>query len=605
MVKTDKDKDKNKDTTTPLELETSWLDSYKPGSSINILTGELMDTAVEYTNESGETPSLTTKSELHIINSQDDFDQMLEISGSGSYSINGIKLSASADYLHEVKVSELSKSLLMSYEVKYDGYDTVTGVKFSKEALDFLKEKPDDFRNIYGDYYIAGAKRMASFYALYTLQARSKKTMDQFMATMEASAPNLFDVEASTKFRNEASASQIDINLTIYIRGTKSAIPISANPDAEDVAVALKKFQDEIYPVPFMAQLIHYSQLDTTITNTYDLDSETFGTLRDLYQLYWSVKTLYESLNEYYKGTFEREFNEFTNDIESHKDEFVKKDLTKINESITRANNLYDKYTIVSQRWAVYNRIAALPKPVVNQEYSTDILEFGAFNTSDYASTSGDKGTASKSVYIHRSKGHHRSADHIIPPLPADSLVIGFQIDNKGHLGDWKVTAGGLLETYIEFYAGSTRSHTLDVIFTVYYVKKDDYQFGDTVNKEALGLNLMERNHSALPTALHSQLFSDSNIVDERERYLIGPQRPLRVTGYTYKTYVYIQNDQGSVQPIRWIIYDTQNPNTTYGAGTSYYGNFASIPIPANAQFTILNLSSAGILRVTIGVRDM
>ncbi|TGE25154.1 hypothetical protein E5K00_08140 [Hymenobacter aquaticus] len=340
-----------------------WLEGYALGKGVNAVTGSLSAQALApfTTTAAVSTNSTTTYTN---ISSTSSVDQLIDVSASGSYNMDGVTLSGSASYLNQIKQSELDMTILASYQVEYTDYDTIntTGLQFTAPAQQLLSQgNYAQFRSLYGDYYLAGSKRQASFQAVYTISADSEETLTKVQTALGASAPEMFTAEGQATFNSATSSNNVSVNFYLNMQGMPANAPNRpSDPIGIDtVQEYLAWFQQYNVPAPAQAEMIHYSQINPNIPNTLPIDPSVFSAVGSLYFNTYLLQITLNSLPDSWQGSYPAQVNALVSEVMANQGTIVD-DPTTLQSLTTQVNALNNELNNINQRYIFIQGIAAL-----------------------------------------------------------------------------------------------------------------------------------------------------------------------------------------------------------------------------------------------------
>jgi hypothetical protein len=285
-----------------------WQDGYALGKGVNAVTGSLSAQALDAFSVT-EAKSFNSNTAYSNIYSTSDVDKLINTSASGSYNMDGITINASTSYLNQIKQSELDMTILATYQVEYNDYDTISiaSVKFAAPAQKLLDAGDfEKFRSLYGDYYLAGSRRVATFQAVYTISAQSEEDLTQVKAALGVSAPAMFTAEGEAEFKSATAHKNVSISFNLNMQGVSKSTPDWPKEPIgiETVQLYLAWFQKYNVPVPSRAEMIHYSQIDNRIPTTLPIDPNIFSAVGDIYFNTYLLQITLNSLPSTWQGSY-------------------------------------------------------------------------------------------------------------------------------------------------------------------------------------------------------------------------------------------------------------------------------------------------------------
>lgn len=457
----------------------TWLEAFRLGEGIDAVTGSQAASALQPFTLQQKTIK-SSQEHYRFIQSESAYNQEVETSVSGKYNIEGITLSASAKYLQKVKYSELTTTLLASYEVDYNGYDEANDYQFTEAAKGMLAE-PAKFRGAFGDYFIAGYQRGARFMAVYGCQASSAESMIEFQASFGAEAPDVFSAEGSARFLSAASSNKISITCDLFMEGYEGVGP-QGPWTPEKIREALNWFKANAAGIPVRTKLRHYSTLDPTYPHAVDIAPDVFVELRRLYTKVWDVRSHYHSCPPNYQSQFTNDYQTLDAGVTANQsilptDQVQRLKYEQLADSLlSRMNDVMDRMDFYFKVLKVVNTEpangAGIDEGTGQQSW---LYGFNAY-------------TKSSAVALHSTTLKYNDSWHVgwrehTFEFGPDStyLIVGWQVVsnwNDGTNGSWQKRVDQILLTsQAAVHVQSLYDRGCDWSFTVYYVDAKDYQF--------------------------------------------------------------------------------------------------------------------------------
>jgi len=361
-----------------------WLDGFAIGKGVNAVTGNLSGAAITFPALQPATGQSSTTT-YSSIKTSSDVEKEVSVAASGSYNMDGMNVTASTSYLSDIKQSELYMTVIATFEVSFNDYDTITYdsptkialIPQAKELID--QGNFDTFRNNYGDYFISGAKRRSYFKAIYTLHTSSETDLQNLSASIGANAPEIFTAEGSASFKKAISTNNATVNMVIDMQGYSGTPPVS-NWNIDSVTDALTWFKSNLSPIPMHAELQHYSMVDSRIPVTLPIDPEVFSEIGTLYLNTHLMKIAWASLPEEYQSSYQSAVSGLVSEVNAGAQELVTNDTlrTSLFQSVgillNTLKNLYERVKFIK---SVIQLQSAEPGIGANQ---SGTLSFGSIN---------------------------------------------------------------------------------------------------------------------------------------------------------------------------------------------------------------------------------
>ena len=176
-------------------------------------------------------------------------------------------------------MSQNTVSAIRKKTVKSDSYEML-GVLDLKEEAKSLLNNATEFRNRYGDYFVAGMKRGSSFRAYYRCSASSSEEMSKVKTSVKASY-NAVSVENKMDVSDESKKSNRSISVSYTMYGVEGTYKSSVST-LEDVNKALDYFSSNEKGAPLVAILRHYAFLNLGLPAQVPVDPLGFQHVKEI-----------------------------------------------------------------------------------------------------------------------------------------------------------------------------------------------------------------------------------------------------------------------------------------------------------------------------------
>lgn len=461
---------------TSVIVDIPWSDAFTFGCGVDAITGNSMGSAI--------VPFLPTPRQIksstetyRFVQDESDLLQEIGAAASGSYNIQGVTVSAKSNYLNKVEFSGVTTSLIATYEATYDGYDEVDRYFLTHTAKNYINDPPQ-FRSMYGDYFVAGAKRVSSFVAVYTCTAQSNEDLNSFKAAIGASAPEVFSAEASASFERKAEEHHVAISVEVVMAGYQGVPPTATTP--AETLKALEWFKEHEQGIYFQAKLYHYSMIDPTYPRTIGIDPQAFVDLRILYLTLWEIRVFYANMPSTYQTRYQSDFNNVDIGIPANQN-VLATDQQKRDDFQRDANlllsNIKDVLNLMDFYFNVKDLVSTEPKEgqKIEEDASQPSWKYGR--------------TGGSGLTVNHTEEQYKQAyngpgwnQHTFVFDDPTKLIVGWEVianRNDGENGSWmKVVDTILLTSYASVHVTSAYDRDTDWSFRVYYVNAEDYPFG-------------------------------------------------------------------------------------------------------------------------------
>lgn len=264
-----------------------WHPTYRLGLGIDAVTGQLRASAVKPFAVHNSAPMVTSHV-YSLVQSESDLSALIASAAKAAYNIEGITMSASTTFLDRVAVSELSVTLVARARVEGSQY-------WLASEYELAVTPGSDFRDRYGDYFVAGYRLASSLDVVYECRFRSVNERTAFAARVAAQTPEVLTVDGSTAFEAIAKETSATVSVQVSAHGVGGSLPSPPEGGwdaAQVVTTLLPWFEANQAPDPLDAYLMHYRLLDPQLSGTVPVSPEVFAQLADLYGQFWLVRAL-------------------------------------------------------------------------------------------------------------------------------------------------------------------------------------------------------------------------------------------------------------------------------------------------------------------------
>lgn len=350
-------------TELPETTEIPWSHFFTFGAGYDIVSGEVhTNSAITFVAPS-EPSVFNEHTQFLYISSEEDFRREIGASIKGSGVVEGVNLEASASYLNKVQFSETSKTLIARYYGEYQDYSRISDRILSAQAARTGSD-PEEFRTLYGDYFVNGVRHGFYFWAVFVIKASSVDSLNKFTASVGASAPDVFSASASASFEQAAKNSNVSITVDIIMsdHGAAPGEPTgdpSGNFTPASVVEALKWFKTAKKGTPIAAELVHYSSLIKDFPAFVPIGSKFFEQRADLERDLMLLTNKFQGLSVYESGKLQASYDRLTGKIDRERLEFYSRP-ELIMELISDVQQLSTEIDDLRQRLSIVRALRAL-----------------------------------------------------------------------------------------------------------------------------------------------------------------------------------------------------------------------------------------------------
>jgi len=345
-----------------------WLPHLTLGAGVDAVTGQLRASAVEPFTVSSKT-ALHPEYQYSFVQSESDVQSLVSASLKASYNLEGVKVSASTSYLEELAVSDLSVTLVAEVSVQQSQYSLAPSYALAVE--------PDaDFRDKYGDYFVAGYRGGSSMYVVYQCRFTSSEQRTKFTAALGADVPQVLSVDGSSSFEKIAKEHSANISIRIRAQGVGSAIP---NPPPTGwtagsvISVLVPWFNSSMVLEPLESYLQAYRLIDPSLPGEVPVSPDVFAQLGYLYNRFWVTRAYVKTCPDFGRRSVEDEYMKLHKKIEANQAS-LPNDVPKIEQLTADTQRVLAGLYEVQNRQSFYTQAiaAAGTEPAKDQNFDAD-----------------------------------------------------------------------------------------------------------------------------------------------------------------------------------------------------------------------------------------
>ena len=475
-----------------------WQDGFTFGHGVDAITGYLAQSAVE-PFETKPTQIKRSKETFRLLFSDLDLEE--EIFASAGIALNigqvGFSLGGSSALTSKAKVSATSFSILGTYTALFEQFDLAQTYQMTPEANEFATSSPSQFRERYGDYFVAGGQRSSRFTALLTYSSKNILSLNAFSAKMHGRLHELFSVDGSLEWARAASEAGIHVEVEVEMQGYQGDRTPSAPWDASKLIKALSWFKEHEVGVYRIARLHHYSTLNFYISRSVDIPSSVFAKIRNLHHLLSTLAVLAGSCPAHEsRQALQREVVSIRENVEIGQATLAVFP-PSLRGFLAHAENLHERLRTLHRRYRfiidLQTQIFTQPKHRITasknlQHWTYGYLKYRLDSTIKIESTS-QRLTVPSTFTIFRREG---TLTYSTPT--SNRLIVGWEVVSHrvdGHNGSWrKLSRNILLDTSGSITFRSWGFRRVDWELITYHVDASLFNFSTSGNGQLESLHL-------------------------------------------------------------------------------------------------------------------
>lgn len=233
-----------------------------------------------------------------------------------------------------------------------------------------------DFRDKYGDYFVAGYRGASSLYVVYQCRFRSVEQRTKFTATLSAEVPQVMTAKGSTEFEKTAKESNATVSIRISAHGVNSPIPTP--PDTgwtpgNILTILLPWFEKSMALDPLETYLMHYRVIDPSISGEVPISPYIFSQLAYLYDRFWLARSHYHTCPDFGRRLVEEPYKKLEKTIEAYQAS-LPSDEAAIESLTNDAKEVLQTFHEINNRQVFSTQLvaAALTEPAKDHNFDAD-----------------------------------------------------------------------------------------------------------------------------------------------------------------------------------------------------------------------------------------
>ena len=330
-----------------------WQPHLQLGAGVDAVTGQLRASAVKPFEVSTK-GSLQPAYQYSFVQSESDVQSLVSASLKASYNLDGVTVSGSTSFLEELAVSDLSVTLVAEASVQQSRYSLAPTYELA------VKPGPD-FREKYGDYFVAGYRGGSSLYVVYQCRFATSEQRIEFAAALGADVPQVLSAEGSTAFEKVAKEHSANISVRIRAQGVSTAIPdppTSGWTADSVISVLLPWFNSSRDMEPLESYLQAYRLIDPTLSGEVPVGPDVFAQLGYLYNRFWVARAYVRTCPDFGRRPIEDRYARLQKTVEANQASLAT-DEPRIALLTGETQRLLDDLHEVANRQSFYTQVVA------------------------------------------------------------------------------------------------------------------------------------------------------------------------------------------------------------------------------------------------------
>ncbi|SDD21511.1 hypothetical protein [Niabella drilacis] len=459
-----------------------WNEGADFGVGVNAIDGSIMAKSILPFGVT-KPGSIDTRESYTSIESEEDFEQMIDTKNNVEGTIAGVNIKAGAEYTKKVKFSKHSLTIIAEYKMRQNAYaqEKDNNYALNDRAAALLNESPDKFRKTYGDYFVAGIKSESSFIAMYACTSNTKSELNRFKASAGVSNPGMLKADSANEFETSLKSNNIRMEIHVFMNGVDAErCPCSAPWTAEKVIKALQWFKEHQSPRPTFMKLQHYNTIDPSFSRESDIEPAIFIRLKKLFRKQQILDREFNSFPILYTNPYSSFFQDFINGTNANKANMVQ-DPALLRHYEQMADEMADKLKPIQDRYDFFLEHKDNMSEIDNKHQSA---EKGKGVWGPWGITAASNPNVG--MRVHRDQFRKDSAfakkqKHEFTSPSGEWLITGWKVISNwtdGSNGGWEKKGGQVIgSSDYRIFVESQTTRGCHWTVEIYYVNKNDYKF--------------------------------------------------------------------------------------------------------------------------------
>ncbi|KAH9077293.1 hypothetical protein EDB83DRAFT_1694096 [Lactarius deliciosus] len=249
------------------------------GSSVDGISGDMPASAVDHatiTSQQVVDDKAGTQYSLRLIENLRELDVSEAFSANAAITFAGGDVEAGVNTAFDFSHSRTSTghSMLIALRCEKRGPSMRIGsdAKLTEEAKSLI-EKPQVFRERYGDYYVHEIAREARFIAVWKCTSQSESSLLKFKSSVSVNVDTQGSGKLETQLNSAARESNVSMEVKYDVLGDMGSTQIDVNAG---VTENLGRFNAHCTPVPSTVRLRHYCNIEPSIPRSISMDPDLY-----------------------------------------------------------------------------------------------------------------------------------------------------------------------------------------------------------------------------------------------------------------------------------------------------------------------------------------
>ncbi|MBR2209372.1 MAG: hypothetical protein IJ859_11245 [Synergistaceae bacterium] len=380
-----------------------YQDDFQPGVGYFALTGAQAATNAvrSFTLNVPAQKKVKTNYTATFVSSQEDREKLSTTTTGASVSIGGFGLNAGYSSKSSFKFGLTSTTYVIHYEEVENEYRTLKDDEYElkNRPKKILSADIGQFRNRYGDYFVAGYKYGGTYDAFITITTKTMEQLDEVKTTLSAN----FKTAASAKVENTTKETLTRNDARVSIEIKTAGIDVSqlkiptTTTDISEVPRTLNAFMDALKTTtadsfqPVYVMMKRYSLLDDVdeamekqndrglvpISPTHATKILAFNREKLTMDAYYNVISDLESgqIDTAVKSKYASEYDNIVNTIGTNPDFYLESNSAQMDELKNKMANLGTRLKAIGDRYTFYQYLMAAQRKEESCASESDITK--------------------------------------------------------------------------------------------------------------------------------------------------------------------------------------------------------------------------------------
>ncbi|KIK63376.1 hypothetical protein GYMLUDRAFT_466210 [Collybiopsis luxurians FD-317 M1] len=349
--------------------------TFQLGQGVDALTGQARGRALAYFKNPTRSVGPTCNIRTRMVEEFHQLDSDVRIASNATINLGtpAVSLAQTAELLKSRSLSKREFIIECTVEGQYD-YDMLNleNLKLTAEARKVFQRSPAEFRNMYGDYFVAGFQRRYRSYTIIICRAGDQANTTDARLEAQGHFQSFLSLGADLKRSVMGSSKYTIVNAYVSQYGCHAdtgqhsgVVSVPSETDFHSALMALKNTVShamQYQGTPKEANLMHYSLLGINLPTEINVSPMVFEKLHrtEEHCMRLDIDCLHPALDSY--KLIMQEAHEATRAFRAGRPGLAGGDASRCNIAIQKVNEAMEEVTNMIQRYKFMEHLLSLKR---------------------------------------------------------------------------------------------------------------------------------------------------------------------------------------------------------------------------------------------------